>query len=126
MQRITCYFTVKFKKPTEGNMTDTVSAQNKLTKLKEKYINSLPGKVSDIYHEWGLCKTNKVITNSILTSHLHKLAGSAGMYDLFELGEKARDIELAAMGIEDSLSDELITEIDIKLNQLNTMVTNLC
>lgn len=105
-------------------MTSTASVQDKLTKLKNKYMHSLPGKISDIFSQWELCKTDKTLKDSALASQLHKLAGSAGMYELFELGEKARAIELTVSAQEGLLSAEIITEIEHTLEQLRTMVVN--
>lgn len=106
-------------------MSDLASVQDKLTKLKELYVKSLTGKITDIYNEWDLCKTDRNISGSDFASHLHKLAGSAGMYDFFELGEVARAIELTSINAEDSLSDEIITEINTNLAQLKSIISNL-
>lgn len=106
-------------------MSDLASVEDKLTKLKERYVKSLPGKITDICYEWDLCKTSRDISSSDFVSHLHKLAGSAGMYEFFELGEIARTLELISINVEDRLSDEIITEINTHLSQLKSMVTNL-
>jgi HPt (histidine-containing phosphotransfer) domain-containing protein len=106
-------------------MTDTTSVQDKIVKLKEKYINSLSDKVNNINHEWSLCKASKMMKNSEFISLLHKLAGSAGMYELFELGEKARTIELSVIDTEDAITNETIIEIDTQLKQLRAMVADL-
>lgn len=106
-------------------MNDITSIEDKLAKLKVKYILSLPDKISDIYQQWHLCKSKKSITGSELVSHLHKLAGSAGMYDLFDLGEKARHLELSVIDINDTLSNDTISEIDSLLEQLKTMISQL-
>lgn len=107
-------------------MSDIQSVVDKLTLLKQKYIKSLPDKVTDIYMEWNSCKELKTVKDQELASHLHKLAGSAGMYDLFELGEKARVIELNIINIEGSIADDIIDDIDNDLRILQKMVTDLC
>lgn len=106
-------------------MNDITNIEDKLAKLKVKYILSLPDKTSDIYQQWHLCKSKKSITESDLVSHLHKLAGSAGMHDLFDLGEKARYLELTVININDTFSNETVSEIDILLEQLKTMINQL-
>lgn len=106
-------------------MNDLASVQDKLTKLKELYIKSLPGKITEICYEWDLCKTSGDISSSNFASHLHKLAGSAGMYEFFELGEIARALELISINVESHLSDDIITEINIHLTQLKLMVNTL-
>jgi len=85
-------------------MSDLASVQDKITKLKEVYVMSLPGKVTDICYEWDLCKTNRDISGSNFVSHLHKLAGSAGMYEFFELGEISRTLELISINEEGQIT----------------------
>lgn len=106
-------------------MNDLASVQDKLKKLKERYVKSLPEKIADICYEWDLCKTNRDISSSDFASHLHKLAGSAGMYEFSELGEIARTLELITINAEDRLPDEIITEINTHLSQLKLMINAL-
>jgi len=56
---------------------------------------------------------------------LHKLAGSAGMYDLYELGEQARALELSIISPESALTDETIQSFDNGLDILKDMVADL-
>ncbi|MCK5335550.1 MAG: Hpt domain-containing protein [Gammaproteobacteria bacterium] len=107
-------------------MSDIKTVQDKLILLKEKYINSLADKITDLFHEWDICKDSKTLTNSSFVSQLHKLAGSAGMYEFFELGEKARSLELTAIEFKPPLPDEVIQEIDTSLKQLKEMVADIC
>lgn len=107
-------------------MADIKEIEDKLAILKIKYISSLPDKMMDINKEWASCTRRKTIIDPTLTSFLHKLAGSAGLYDLFELGERARSIELLILEIEGPLTNEMIFEIDSRLTQLKAMVTELC
>ena len=106
-------------------MSDIETVQDKLNLLKDKYISSLPQKVTDICHEWDSCKASNEITERTLESHLHKLAGSAGMYDLYDLGEKARALELTIMQPENPLTEEAIMSFETDLKQLKNMVTDL-
>ena len=106
-------------------MSDTQSVINKLAILKEKYIKSLPDKLTDIYMEWSSYKEANNLKDQKLASHLHKLAGSAGMYELFELGETARAIELNIINFEGELSDDFIKTIEDDLLKLKTMVADL-
>ncbi|MDH5424534.1 MAG: Hpt domain-containing protein [Gammaproteobacteria bacterium] len=107
-------------------MADIKEIEDKLTVLKHKYINALPDKMTDILTEWADCTDKKAITSPALASFLHKLAGSAGLYDLFILGERARSVELLILEVDGTLSNEMIFEIDTRLTQLKEMVTELC
>jgi len=106
-------------------MSDPKSVEDKLNILQDKYINSLPAKITDIKHEWNNCKTSKTIAEKNLESMLHKLAGSAGMYDLYELGEQARTLELAIISPESALTDETIQTFDDGFDVLKDMVAEL-
>jgi len=106
-------------------MSDPKSVEDKLSLLQDKYINSLPAKITDIKQEWNNCKSSKTITEKNLESMLHKLAGSAGMYDLYELGEQARALELSIISPESALTNETIQTFDDGLDVLKGMVAEL-
>ena len=116
----------KYQPPADELMSDLKSVEDKLALLKTKYIKSLPDKVTDIYMEWNTCKERKLVNDSTLTSHLHKLAGSAGMYDFFELGENARALELSILKLDNDIPDQIIDEIDSGLTKLKELVADLC
>jgi len=106
-------------------MSDPKLVEDKLSLLQDKYINSLPDKITDIKQAWSHCKSSKTITEKSLESMLHKLAGSAGMYDLYELGEQARALELSIITPEPALTDETIQTFDDGLDVLKDMVAEL-
>ena len=106
-------------------MTETLSPEDKIHALKKQYIQSLAGKFSDIFQFWSLNKKNKEILDNSLESALHKLAGSAGMYDETALGEIARTLEISIATIDTSLSDKHISQIDSEMEKLKTKITEL-
>jgi len=106
-------------------MTDTPSVEDKLSALKKQYINSLPDKFSEILQLWQSNKNITQIPDKMLETALHKLAGSAGMYDEHKLGEIARTVEIIVSEIDNDLEDDVITQIDSDLEQLKITIANL-
>lgn len=106
-------------------MSDTASIESRLAALKEKYIISLPEKVHTISQIWHSSRQSTSLSDNSLESCLHKLAGSAGMYEEDQLGELARSIEINISTHSENLTDEVKSQIDSALSQLNEMVSEL-
>lgn len=106
-------------------MTAQVTVEDKLQALKQKYYQSLPDKLDDIQSSWQQCKEQKAFTDKVLESSLHKLAGSAGMYDEEELGQIARDAELLIANCDDVIDDEVSVKISDSLKQLSRKIEQL-
>ena len=73
----------------------SLSAQQKISKLKDDYVASLPDKLENLNKSW-----QENFNESCDSSHLeslrvssHKLAGSAGSYGLKEISNTARIFE---------------------------------
>ncbi|MCK4707884.1 MAG: Hpt domain-containing protein [Gammaproteobacteria bacterium] len=106
-------------------MTDTLSVENKLLALKKQYIDSLTDKFSEISKLWFVAEQTRKIPDNSLESALHKLAGSAGMYDETELGNIARSVEIRISEIDSNIEDNTVSQIDSELEQLKIMITDL-
>ena len=106
-------------------MTDTPSIEDKLLALKIAYINSLPEKFYEINQLWQFYKQQTDITDKNLESCLHKLAGSAGMYNETELGELCRALELSISDINPSFDSAFISLFDDEMLKLETMIDKL-
>jgi len=106
-------------------MTEKTAIEDKLFALKQKYLLSLPEKLSDIDEHWSACCETQTLADKALESSLHKLAGSAGMYDENELGEIARSLEISVSNYSETLTPENIKEIDTGLTKLREKVSEL-
>lgn len=71
----------------------------KLRESKNKYINSLPSKISEIRLIWNQLNTNewRAAVLSKMQSLAHNLAGSGGTFGLPSLSEIAKSLELSLM-----------------------------
>ncbi len=72
-------------------------AQQKITKLKKSYIASLPDKLKTLENDWVniVNQSFKLSDIESLRTISHKLAGSAGSYELIEISKSARAVEKA-------------------------------
>lgn len=106
-------------------MTDIVSTEDKIIALKKQYIISLGDKFTEISLLWqSIIETGK-ISDTALETALHKIAGSAGMYDEPELGTTARFLEIKISDAEKQINDDFISEINSCLTQLKTIINHL-
>ena len=102
------------------------NAQQKISELKEAYINALPDKLADLNRSWLA-----VINESSDPAHLeslrvnsHKLAGSAGSYGLKEISNSAREFEkVCNEALKSSIMEKDIKDrIEISYKKLNTQI----
>ena len=108
-----------------NTMTDSVSIEDKLSALKQQYLKSLPEKMSEINRYWATCIENQEIQDNMLEAALHKLAGSAGMYDENTLGEIARTIEITLSNHSKTLTSQDIQIIESELERLRSKTSEL-
>jgi len=110
-------------------MTDQTSIENKLLALKLKYIQSLPEKldaITTLWQTYGEKMSEQItINDKSLESALHKLAGSAGMYEEDELGQIARDIELTIAGSGETINASNQQKIIAGLKRLEEKIRQL-
>ncbi len=106
-------------------MSDQATIENKLLALKQKYLQSLPEKLETITSLWQACAEQMSIDDNALESALHKLAGSAGMYEEDELGQIAREIELVVAASGDKLNAQSQQKITAGLKQLEDKIQQL-
>jgi len=106
-------------------MSDQATIENKLLALKQKYLQSLPEKLETITSLWHACAEQMRIDDNALESALHKLAGSAGMYEEDELGQIARNIELIIAESSDTLNAQKQQQITEGLKQLEEKIQQL-
>lgn len=105
-------------------MADQATIENKLLALKQKYLQSLPDKLETITSLWQACAEQMSIDDKALESALHKLAGSAGMYEEDQLGQIAREIELI-VAASDKLNAQSQQKITQGLKQLEEKIQQL-
>ena len=86
----------------------SVEAQHKLLHLKQEYIASFPEKVNQLQACWQKLESKKFAVNEInaLGTLLHKIAGSAGSYEM-------RDIHSAASSAEQVCKNAELTGVDM-------------
>jgi len=106
-------------------MSNQATIENKLLALKQKYLQSLPEKLNIITSLWQACAEQMSIDDKALESALHKLAGSAGMYEEDELGQIAREIELIVAASGDTLNAQSQQQITEGLRQLEEKIQQL-
>ena len=106
-------------------MNDQAAIEDKLKVLKQKYLLSLPDKLAVINALWQDCTEQMSLSDKSLESALHKLAGSAGMYEEQELGQLARDVELIVADCEPDLNDDDLLTIANSLSKLEQKITQL-
>ncbi|MDH5516246.1 MAG: Hpt domain-containing protein [Gammaproteobacteria bacterium] len=106
-------------------MSDIPSIEDKLLALKASYISSLPEKFDAISQLWQGCKEHGSFADNSLESCLHKLAGSAGMYDEAELGEICRSLELMLTDFSPPFNAAFSSEVDNKLLSLENAIDHL-
>jgi len=107
-------------------MKKTDDFQARLKELRDRYTESLPGKMADIKEQqkvldekwcWGAA--------GMLHQMVHSLAGSGGSFGHAQLGMQARDIEI---GLKKIISTKSVPETDIwselvtKLNDLQDFI----
>ncbi len=68
----------------------------KLVSLQEKFRTALPERIAALKDKWGHIKQrgNHQDTLADLHRNAHSLAGSAGTFNFYRLGERAKDLEL--------------------------------
>ena len=108
-----------------NTMTESTSIEDRLFALKQQYLKSLPDKISEINQHWASCVENQTVADNLLESSLHKLAGSAGMYDETALGEIARSIEITLSNHSENLTSQNILLIESELDRLRNKITEL-
>ncbi|MDH5392949.1 MAG: Hpt domain-containing protein [Gammaproteobacteria bacterium] len=106
-------------------MPDTPSVEDKIIALKHSYIRSLPDKFLEINRHWQHSKTQHSFSDKCFEASLHKLAGSAGMYDEAALGELCRSLELMAAGVAQAIDTNTIRQLESGLLQLDKMISDL-
>ena len=106
-------------------MSDQATIENKLLALKQKYLQSLPEKLETITSLWLSCTEQMSIDDKALESALHKLAGSAGMYEENELGQIARKIELLVAECGNTLNAQYQQQITEGMKQLEKKIQQL-
>lgn len=106
-------------------MSDPATIENKLLALKLKYLQSLPEKFETITSLWQDCVEQMRIKDNSLESALHKLAGSAGMYDEEELGQIARKIELLVVESGNNINAQYQQQITEGMKQLEEKIQQL-
>lgn len=76
----------------------------KLRESKNKYVNSLPSKISEIRLIWNQLNTNewRVAVLSKMQNLAHNLAGSGGTFGLPALSDIAKNLELSLMELSTS------------------------
>lgn len=109
-------------------MTEQLTVEDKLLALKKKYYRSLPDKLVTIQTIWQQYENQRIFADNALETALHKLAGSAGMYDEAELGRIARDAELLVADCSrsgNSLDENNVIKISESLNKLKDKIEQL-
>lgn len=106
-------------------MTESASVEDRLFALKLQYLKSLPEKITEINQQWATCVENQTVSDNMLEASLHKLAGSAGMYDEITLGEIARSIEITLSNHSETLTPQNIFLIESELDKLRNKIAEL-
>lgn len=83
----------------------SVEARQKILQLKQDYLASFPEKVRQLQACWQNLESKKITTNELnsLGALLHKIAGSAGFHELYDIHSAAHSAELICKNAE--LSD---------------------
>lgn len=96
----------------------------KLRESKNKYVNSLPSKISEIRLIWNQLNTNewRVAVLSKMQNLAHNLAGSGGTFGLPALSEIAKNLELSLMELSSSGDEKPTVE---KINDIEDLLIEL-
>lgn len=103
------------------------SLEQKLLVLKKNYIQNLPARIDEMKRLWhGIETTQNADDLKELIIMMHKLAGSAGMYDAHEISDQARIIENALNEIKDNdYNPNNNTRINAFYDELQRLVQSL-
>lgn len=73
----------------------SAEAQQKLLQLKQEYLVSFPEKVNQLQTCWQNLESKKFAANEInsLGTLLHKIAGSAGSHEMYDIHSAAHSAE---------------------------------
>jgi len=105
-------------------MTDKAA---KFVSLQEKFMAALPGRIAAIKNEWDLVKQQRAdpATLSDLHRNTHSLAGSAGTFNFYRMGEQAKELELLLKHYgQDGNNPDLTDTIEATLGQLIETAAN--
>lgn len=93
-------------------MSDAVELRSerlreKLLKLQKAYCDGVPGRLEEVKRLWDIyCETQDAHSFAEVVSQVHKLAGTATMYGLEELGQLALVTEAALLSHNESDDDK--------------------
>ena len=93
--------------------------RTKLLELQEAYVKGIPVRLADIGQTWDTyCSTQGAVALAQVLNEVHKLAGTATMYGLGDLGKYAYTAEEALLALEDEITAEMLEDADSALNRL--------
>ena len=103
------------------------SLEQKLLVLKNNYIQNLPARIDEMKRRWHDIETTQNADDlKELIIMMHKLAGSAGMYDAHEISDQAREIENSLNALNDNAFDATHnTQINMYFDELQRLVQSL-
>lgn len=80
----------------------SVEAQQKLLQLKREYLSSFPEKINQLQTCWRALESKGFAVNdlNLLGTLLHKIAGSAGSYEMYAIHSAAHSAEQICKSVE--------------------------
>lgn len=108
-------------------MTNNSDIEARLKSITEAYYKKLPALFDSLHTEW-LAVSNDYSADGARTlgRELHKLAGSAGMYQANDISDIAREIENNLVTLSERNDSEIQQNINTAFQHLQQLITHYC